>query len=253
MAQELVTVKNQLKTEVQLVGRELARIDEQVQVLDLESEKVQDSFASQVAERLGETDERQSRHEAVTSQLHAVVQGTGEQSMHRDMLLNQEIARINEQHKWELENHEMSINVMKHELRQNQELRQAQDGEIGVLKALEEQLMGDVKEKGKTADATPEASGAGGRDPPPPPRGGAPEAPGAGGDSDDEGEGFGRKPDQSRKGRRHETPAPQPEEEDYDAENDEQVNLFSGVMANTLGQRTRVLAEHPAMFRNEKH
>ena len=48
-------------------------------------------------------------------------------------------------------------------------------------------------------------------------------------------------------------PAPQPEEDDYDAANHEQFNLFSGVMANALGQQTRVPAEPPAMFRNEKH
>jgi len=58
MAQELVTVKNQLKSGVQIVGRELTRIDEQVQLLDLESQKVQENFATQVAERHGETDER---------------------------------------------------------------------------------------------------------------------------------------------------------------------------------------------------
>ena len=113
MTQELVTVKNQLKAGVQIVGRELARIDQQVQVLDLVSQKVQETFATQVTERLGETDERQTRHEAVTCQLHEVVQGTGEQSMHRDILLDQEIAQINEQHNRELENHEMSINLMK--------------------------------------------------------------------------------------------------------------------------------------------
>jgi len=89
--------------------------------------------------------------------------------MHQNLLLEQEIARIKEQHKQELENHDMSINLMKEELRQNQELRQAQDGEIAVLKAQVEQLMGQVKGKGKTSDLTPEASGAGGRNLPPPP------------------------------------------------------------------------------------
>jgi len=69
----------------------------------LESQKVQESFANQVAERLGERDERQTRHEAVTSHLHEAVQGTGEQSMYRDLLLDQEIVRIKEQHKRELE------------------------------------------------------------------------------------------------------------------------------------------------------
>jgi len=128
MAQELVTVKNQLKSGVQIVGRELTRIDEQVQLLDLESQKVQESFTTQVAERPGETDERQTRHEAVTSHLHEAGQGTGEQSIHRDLLLDQEIVRINEQHKRELENHEMSINLVRDELQRQQESREAQDG-----------------------------------------------------------------------------------------------------------------------------
>jgi len=46
---------------------------------------------------------------------------------------------------------------MKDELRANQESRQAQDGEITVLKALVEQLMRQVKGKGKMSDPTPEA------------------------------------------------------------------------------------------------
>jgi len=209
MAQELVTVKNQLKSGVQIVGRELTRIDEQVQLVDLESQKVQEHFATQVAERLGETDERQTGHEAVTSHLHEAVQGTGEQSMQQDLLLDQDIVRINEQHKRELENHEMSINLVRDELQRQQESREAQDGEIAVLKALVEQLLGEVKGKGKVSDPTPEASGAGGGRPPPPPRQGATGAPrgGGGGDPDDEGEGSGRKPEASRKGRRDGRPA----------------------------------------------
>ena len=124
-----------------------------------------------------------------------------------------------------------------------------------MLKALVEQLLGQVKGKGKVSDPTPEASGAGGGRPPPPPRPGAAGARGGGGggDPDDEGEGSGRKLDESQKERREERPAPQPEEDDYDVENDAQFNLFSRVMANALGQRTRVPAEPPAMFRNEKH
>ena len=124
-----------------------------------------------------------------------------------------------------------------------------------MLKALVEQLLGQVKGKGKVSDPTPEASGAGGGRPPRPPRHGATGAPGGGGggDPDDDGEGSGRKPDKRREGRPDERPAPQLEENDDDAENDEQFNLFSRVMANALGQRTRVQAEPPAMFRNEKH
>jgi len=173
--------------------------------------------------------------------------------MHRGILWDQEIARINKQNKRELENHEMSINLMKDELRQNQGLRHAEDGEIAGLKTLVEQLMEQVKGKGKMSDPTPEVSAAGGRNlPPPPPAGGA-GAPGGGGDPDDEGEGFGRKADKSRKGRRDKRAAPQPKEDGCDAENDEEFNLFLRVMANALGQPTRVPAEPPAMFRNKKH
>ena len=89
-------------------------------MLDLESQKIQESFATQVAERLHETDERQTRHEAVTSHLHEAVQGTSEQSMHRDLLLDQEIVRINEQDKREMETHEKSINLVRDELQLQQ-------------------------------------------------------------------------------------------------------------------------------------
>jgi len=116
MARELVTVKTQLKSWVQIVGRELTQIDEQVQLLDLESWKVQESFGTQVAERLGETDDQQTRHEAVTPHLHEAVQGTSEPSMHRDLLLDQESLRINEQHKQVLANHEISNNLVRDEL-----------------------------------------------------------------------------------------------------------------------------------------
>jgi len=254
MAHELLKFKSQLRAGAQIVGQELNRMDEQVRILDQESQKVQESFASTVAERLGETDDRQARHEAVTSQLHETVQGTEAQSIHRDLLLDQDIVRLNEQHKRELENHEISLNLMKQEMLEHQLAEQAPDGEISELKAMVQTLMGQVKGKGKVSDPTPEASGAGGGKPPPP-RHGAAEAPGGGGggDPDDEGEGSGRKPDENRKGRRDERPAPQPEEHDYDAENDEQFNLFSRVMANALGQRTRVPAEPPTMFGNEKH
>jgi len=183
----------------------------------LESQKVKESFAIQVAERLGETDERQARHEAVTFHLDETVQGTGEQSMHRNLLLDQEIVRINEQHKRELANHEICINLVPDELRHHQESQEAQDGEIAVLKTLVEQLMGQVKGKGKVSDPTPEASGAGGgRTPAPRHVATGAAGGGGGGDPDDEGEGSGRKPGESRKVRRHESPTPQPEEDEYD-------------------------------------
>jgi len=63
------------------------------------------------------TYERPARHETVTSQLHKALQGTDEESMNWDLLLVQEILRINEQHKEELESHEISIEHVRDELR----------------------------------------------------------------------------------------------------------------------------------------
>jgi len=157
MAHELLKIRSQLRSGAQIVGQELNRRDEQVRILDQESQKVQESFASTVAERLGETDDRQGRHKAVTSQLPETVQGTEAQSIHRDLLLDQEIVRLNEQYKRELENHEISLNVMKQGMLEHQLAEQARDGEISELKAMVQTLMGQVKGNGKVSDRTPEA------------------------------------------------------------------------------------------------
>jgi len=78
------------------------------------------------------------------------------------------MASINEQHKQELENREVSINLMRRELQQYQHSPQARDREILELKAMIEQLVGQVKGKGKALDATLEASRVVGRNTPPP-------------------------------------------------------------------------------------
>jgi len=57
MAQELLKVKTELKCGVLIVGRELACIDDQGRILDLELQKVQENFAAQLAGRVGETDD----------------------------------------------------------------------------------------------------------------------------------------------------------------------------------------------------
>jgi len=91
-------VKSQIAVEIwcQIVGQELNRMDHQAQILDQESQKVRESLASHVQERLGETEDRQARQGPVISQLHERVQGTGAQSMHWDLLLDQEILRLKE-------------------------------------------------------------------------------------------------------------------------------------------------------------
>jgi len=59
---------------------------------------------------------------------------------------------MNEQYKWELENHKISMNLVRDELRRQQEYREVQDGEISVVKALMEQLIRQEKGKGKVSD-----------------------------------------------------------------------------------------------------
>jgi len=108
----------------------------------------------------------------------------------------------------ELENHEISLNLMRQEMLAHHEAQQARDGKISELNVMVQTLMRQVKRKGKASDPMPEAMGAGGGKPAPPPRRRAAGAPGGGGggDSDDEGEGSGRRPEESRKGRRAERP-----------------------------------------------
>jgi len=76
-------------------------------------------------------------------------------------------------------------------------------------------------------------------------------APG-GGDRDDQGEGSGMKPDETRKGRWHARHAPQPEA-NQDSNNYEQCMQLSRIMGNAMGRRTRVPVEPPAQFKNQKH
>jgi len=95
-------------------------------------------------------------HEAVRSQLHLTVEGTEAQSIPQDLLLDQEIVRINKQHRRELENHEISLNLVKLEMLAHQEAQQARYGEISALKPMVQTLMGQVKGKGIASDQTPD-------------------------------------------------------------------------------------------------
>jgi len=82
MAQEPLKVKLMLKSGAPIVALELNRIHNEEQILDLESQKVQERFAGHVAEQLGDTEVGQARHQAVTSHLHKALQGSDKQSMH---------------------------------------------------------------------------------------------------------------------------------------------------------------------------
>jgi len=113
---------------------------------------------AQVAGRLGETDDRQARHEAVTSWLYETVQAAKAQSMHLDLMVDQEIFQLNEQHKREREKHEIDLVLMRAELRHQKEAQKRRDGDISELKPMVATLMWQVKGKGKVSDPTPEAS-----------------------------------------------------------------------------------------------
>ena len=54
--------------------------------------------------------------------------------MYRDLMLDQEIVRLNEQHKRELNNHQITLSLMRAELRSQKEAQQLRDSEILELK-----------------------------------------------------------------------------------------------------------------------
>jgi len=50
--------------------------------------------------------------------------------MYRVLVLDQEIVQLNEQHKRELENHEIDLLLLREELRHQKETEKARNGEI---------------------------------------------------------------------------------------------------------------------------
>lgn len=102
MAEELDKVKAQLAAGVQIIGQELERVDKTMNALDVETQRVQKEFAMQVAQWLEAADSRQLRYEEVTLQLHGAVQTEGQQAMQRDLMLDQELQRVDRKHKEEM-------------------------------------------------------------------------------------------------------------------------------------------------------
>ena len=91
MAEDLNTIKDLLAARVSIMGYELDRMDEQMKTLDQETQHIQESFATMVAERLEAASSRQRRHKELTSQLHEAIQDEGHQAMQRDLKLEQEL------------------------------------------------------------------------------------------------------------------------------------------------------------------
>ena len=66
VADELQAFRDQIERGATLVGQELDRLDEQALLLDQTSQQMQAAIAQEVAQRLAQASDRQSRHEQVT-------------------------------------------------------------------------------------------------------------------------------------------------------------------------------------------
>ena len=69
VAEEVRKIQTQLKSGANVVGNKLNRLDNQMLLLNQESQKVQETLASHVAKRLEETDIRPARHEAASAKI----------------------------------------------------------------------------------------------------------------------------------------------------------------------------------------
>ena len=127
MAEELATIKTQLSAEATLIGRDLRRIDDTMDTLEVETQRVQEEFAARVAQRLKAADSQQLRYEEVTSQLHGAVIGEGQQAMARDLLLDEEIQRIQQGHQDEMRK-------LKERLQQSEAVQASRDNELDELR-----------------------------------------------------------------------------------------------------------------------
>jgi len=153
-----------------------------------------------VSGRIDGQDNRQIRHEQVTSQLHQTLQAEGGVAMGRDEQLGQQLLDRKAQHQRELQNHERILNAMMAELEAHKEARERHERHIAELTAAVTSLMGQAK--GKLSNPTPERSagatggGDGGRPPP--------TLDGVAGGSPDPGDSEGGGSDEDRRGRQDE-------------------------------------------------
>ena len=253
MVEDLQRVKEQLNQGATIVGEELTRIDkQQVKFLDQETQRIQETFAARVAERLEAADSRQLRHEEVTSQLHDVVQGEGQQAMRRDLLLEHELQQVRRQH-------EEEVTQLNNQLHRYEERQVARDAELAQLKEGLRLLQNLDKGKRREESPTPEAGGAGGGNKPPPPKmkGAAAGAPGDGdddGENSDDGDSHRNRKRREKPRRRKPPPDDDDDDDDHDGDtSDPEFNKFVRVMAKALGKTTRVPVEPPPVFKNEGH
>ena len=146
VADELQAFRDQIERGATLVGQELDRLDEQALLLDRTSQQMQAAIAQEVAQRLAQASDRQSRHERVTSHLHATVAEEGSQALQRDRMLNEEIIDLKQRHKKELDQQQQTIDQLIREVTRQKELHQNREKEIADLRGLVEGLVARTSE-----------------------------------------------------------------------------------------------------------
>ena len=211
---------------------------------------MQAAIAQEVAQRLAQASDRQSRHERVTSHLHATVAEEGSQALQRDRMLNDEIIDLKQRHKKELDQQQQTIDQLIREVTRQKELHQNREKEIADLRGLVEGLVARTSDRGRTRTPTPIPSvrTGGGVPPPPPWMHGAAVAPG-GGDSNDEDDGDRRRREKGKGKERERIPPPSKK----DKTRDQDFELLCRIMTESQARTARKPAEAPAMYKHEKH
>ena len=112
---ELRKVKQDIMTGARYIGTELEQIDISMVQVDTATKGLQDAL-KRVGGRMDGQDNRQTRHEQLTSQLDQTIQAGGAAAMGRDEQLGRELLETKAQHQRELQNRERILNTMMGEL-----------------------------------------------------------------------------------------------------------------------------------------
>jgi len=255
VVRELRKVKTEMMTGAKYIRTELEQIDTSMVQVEAATKGLQDAL-KRIGGRMDGQDNRQTRHEQVTSHLHQTIQAEGVAAMGRDEQIGQELLDMKAQHQRELQNHERILNAMMAELEANKEARERQESHIAELTEAVTSLMGQVK--GKGSNPTPErstgAGGGGGGLPPPTMHGAAGGTPDPG-DSRGEGsddEGRGRRDERPDKRNKKPAEKEKTDEERY-AEATEDEIRFSRALGKAIGETTKRPAQPPSEYEHAKH
>ena len=118
MVRELRKVKREILAGARYIGTELEHLDTGMVQVEAATEGLQDAL-KRVGGRMDGHDNRQTRHEQGTSQLHETIQAGGAVARGTDEQLGQELLDTKAQHQRELQNHERILNAIMAELEAN--------------------------------------------------------------------------------------------------------------------------------------